>query len=600
MCNSIKFLSFIFFILLTQYSFTQTLLNNGGFITAQPGSYTYVNGNVQNDNTGILAVNGNGTATSAELYVTQDITNNATINADGYIKLLRHWYDNNVFNSTTGTVFFLGPNEFLGGTSTTQFFNLTLAGTGIKTQQVNKIVKGVLDLTSIHLNTDIYGCFVTNTALNSVIRTTGFVSSANGGFLSRNTLSNGLYMFPVGSTANTSQNIPGSGTFRYRPVEITPTNATANTYTVRLANLDATNETPVGYNRNSFEPTLCASNPDFYHQINRTNGTSAINLTINYEPVADGNWSDMARWNISQPAIWQDIPVVTVTPGAPFFKSTTSNWNDFTNIPYILSNTNPTQPIINNINTTGCTPLDVVLSSNATAGITYTWLANGLNIGNGSNLPTVFSNPGCYDITLSASNGACSSSVTSTSLICVENTPNAAFTASTSVISNSNQSVNFYNSSADATDYFWDFGNGTTSNQENPSIIYSNPQSNYLVSLIATSPNGCSDEVTMVINYNEEAIFYVPNSFTPDEDEFNQSWGPVFTSGFDPYNFDLFLFNRWGEVIWESHDASARWDGTYGNKSMHCPDGVYTWKISFKPKNTDDKTIVTGSLNLIR
>ncbi len=586
--------------LLSQFSLSQTMLNNGGFITAQSGSFIYVNGSVQNDNTGILAVNGNGTASSAELYVTQDITNNATINADGYIKLLRHWYDNNVFNSTTGTVFFLGPNEFLGGTSTTQFFNLTLAGTGIKTQQVNKIVKGVLDLTSIHLNTDIYGCFVNNTALNSIIRTSGYVSSANGGFLSRNTLSNGMYLFPVGSTANTSQNIPGSGTFRYRPVEITPTAATANTYTVRLANLDATNETPVGYNRNSFEPLLCASNPNFYHQINRTNGTSGINLAINFDPVADGNWSDMARWNITQPSIWQDIALVSVVPGAPFFKSTTSSWNDFNNIPYILSNTNPSLPIINNAITTGCSPLDILLSTNALPGVSYTWSANGLNIGTGANLNSTFTNAGCYDITLTASNGLCSASSSTTGLICVENTPNAAFTASTSVISNSNQPINFYNSSVDATDYFWDFGNGNTSNQENPSIIYTNPQGNYLVTLVASSPNGCSDEVTMVINYNEETIFYVPNSFTPDEDEFNQAWGPVFTSGFDPYNFELLVFNRWGELIWESHDATARWDGTYGYRAQQCPDGVYTWKIAYKTQQTDNKTIVTGSVNLVR
>ncbi len=588
------------FIFITQLVFSQTMLNNGGFITAQPGSFTYVNGSVQNDNTGILAVNGNGTVTSAELYVTQDITNNATINADGYVKLLRHWYDNNVFNSTTGTVFFLGPNEFLGGTSTTQFFNLTLAGTGIKTQQVNKIVKGVLDLTSIQLNTDIFGCFVNNTALNSVIRTTGFVSSANGGFFSRNTLNNGMYLFPVGSTANTSQNIPGSGTFRYRPIEITPTNATANTYTVRLANLDATNETPVGYNRNSFEPILCASNPDFYHQINRTNGATPINLTVNFDPIADGNWSDMARWNLSQAAIWQDIPIVSVAPGAPFFKSTTSNWNDFNNIPYILSNTNPSIPIINNVVTTGCSPLDVVLSTNPDAGVSYAWQANGQNIGNGSNLSTVLSNPGCYDITLIASNGSCSNSTTSTSLICVELTPTAAFTASTSVIANSNQPINFYNSSIDATDYFWDFGNGTSSNQENPNVLFLNPQGNYLVTLVATSPNGCSDEATMVINYNEETIFYVPNSFTPDEDEFNQAWGPVFTSGFDPYNFELMVFNRWGELIWESHNAAARWDGTYGFKAQKCPDGIYTWKIAFKTQQTDNRTIVTGSVNLVR
>ena len=92
----------------------------------------------------------------------------------------------------------------------------------------------------------------------------------------------------------------------------------------------------------------------------------------------------------------------------------------------------------------------------------------------------------------------------------------------------------------------------------------------------------------------------MPNSFTPDQDEFNQTWGPVFTQGFDPYNFDLFVFNRWGEIVWESHDSQGRWDGTYGNKGRECADGVYTWKISYKPKETDEKIDITGSIRLIR
>jgi hypothetical protein len=86
--------------------------NNGGFITAQPGSFIYVNGSVSNDNTGILAVNGDGSPTSSELYVTQDVINNSTINADGYIRLLGNWIDNNSFNSTLGTVFFEGANQY--------------------------------------------------------------------------------------------------------------------------------------------------------------------------------------------------------------------------------------------------------------------------------------------------------------------------------------------------------------------------------------------------------------------------------------------------------------------------------------------------------
>jgi len=527
-------------------NFAQTLTNNGGFITAQPGSFIHVNGSVANNNTGILAVNGNGTPTSSELYVTQDVINNSTINADGYIRLLGNWIDNNVFNSTLGTVFFEGPNQFLGGTSITQFFNVTLDGSGIKTQQIDKIANGTLDLKFLHLNTDLYGFYVTNPALNAIIRTTGFVSSANGGFLARTTQNTGMYLFPTGSNANTSANIPGSGTFRYRPVELNPANANLNVFSVRLANLDATQET---YNRNSAEPIICEANPTFYHQINRISGTSAADVGVCYVPAADGQWSDLARWNITTNGIWQDIPVLQTT---------------------------------------------------GTAGVTYSWSSNGNNLGTGPNLSEIFTNPGCYDITLTAAIGNCTASTTSTSLICVDNTPSAAFTSSTLQFSSSTENVSFSNNSTGADSYMWDFGNGTTSTLTNPTASYSAINGNVLVTLFAYTDNGCVDSTTTVINYQEETIFYVPNSFTPDQDEYNQTWGPVFTQGFDPYNFNLYIFNRWGELIWESHDASARWDGTYGPWASDCPDGIYTWKIDYKPIETDDKKVITGFITLMR
>ena len=140
----------------------------------------------------------------------------------------------------------------------------------------------------------------------------------------------------------------------------------------------------------------------------------------------------------------------------------------------------------------------------------------------------------------------------------------------------------------------------STSTETNPTHYYTNIQGGIIITLTATSALGCIDETTYVINYQEETIFYVPNSFTPDQDEFNQTWGPVFTQGFDPYNFDLYLFNRWGELIWESHDATAQWDGSYGAKALHCPDGIFTWKIVYKPKETDEKKVITGYVNLIR
>ena len=578
-------------------NFAQTLTNNGGFITAQPGSFIYVNGSVANNNTGVLAVNGNGTPTSSELYVTQDVINNSTINADGYIRLLGNWIDNAIFNSTLGTVFFEGANQFLGGTSVTQFFNVTLDGSGIKTQQVDKIAKGTLDLKFLHLNTDLYGFFVTNPALNAVLRTTGFVSSANGGFLARTTQNIGMYLFPTGSNANTSANIPGSGTFRYRPVELNPANANLNVYSVRLANLDATQET---YNRNSAEPIICEANPTFYHQIDRISGTSAADIGVCYVPAADGQWSDLARWNITTNGIWQDIPVVTFTNIPGFTKSVATGWNNFGDIPYILTNLSPGTPTINTAAINGCSPLTASLQTTGTAGVTYSWSSNGNNLGTGANLSEIFTNPGCYDITLTAAVGNCTASSTATSLICVDNTPSAAFTSSTLQFSSGTENISFSNNSTGADSYMWDFGNGTTSTLTNPTASYSAINGNVLVTLFAYTDNGCVDSTTTVINYQEETIFYVPNSFTPDQDEYNQTWGPVFTQGFDPYNFNLYIFNRWGELIWESHDASARWDGTYGPWASDCPDGIYTWKIDYKPIETDDKKVITGFITLIR
>jgi len=579
------------------FGFSQTLTNNGGFITAQPGSYIYVNGSVSNNNTGVLAVNGNGTATSSELYVTQDITNNSTINADGYIRLLGNWIDNAIFNSTLGTVFFEGANQFLGGASITQFFNVTLDGSGIKTQQVDKIAKGTLDLKHLHLNTDLYGFYVTNPALNSILRTTGFVSSANGGFLARTTSNTGMYLFPTGSNANTSANIPGTGTFRYRPVELNPNDANLNVYSVRMANLDASLET---YNRNSAEPILCESNPAFYHQIDRISGSSAADLGVCFIPSSDGQWNDMARWNITTNGIWQDIPTVNLTPITGFTKSVATNWNNFGDIPYILTNLNPATPTINTTAITGCSPLTASLQTTGISGVNYSWSANGNSIGTGTSISEIFNTPGCYNITLTASVGNCSASSTASNLTCVDDSPTAAFTSSLLEFTGSTENVTFSNNSSGADSYLWDFGNNTTSTLTNPSVLYSGINGSVLVTLYAYTDNGCVDSTTTVISYQEDAIFYVPNSFTPDQDEFNQTWGPVFTQGFDPFNFDLYVFNRWGEVIWESHDASKRWDGTYGSKGTKCPDGVYTWKIGYKPKETDEKVVVTGHINLIR
>ena len=181
----------------------------------------------------------------------------------------------------------------------------------------------------------------------------------------------------------------------------------------------------------------------------------------------------------------------------------------------------------------------------------------------------------------------------------LENDIVANISATPQEISPLNSTVSFLNSSINANNYQWDFGDGSPiSNVEEPSH-YFDPTSGYIVTMIA-STGTCVDTATVVITLNELTIFYVPNTFTPDGDQFNHVFYPVFTSGFDPYDFEMLIFDRWGEIIFETHDVNIGWDGTYSQRNKKVQDGVYTWKITYKNRQTDLRNVVMGHVTLIR
>jgi gliding motility-associated-like protein len=113
--------------------------------------------------------------------------------------------------------------------------------------------------------------------------------------------------------------------------------------------------------------------------------------------------------------------------------------------------------------------------------------------------------------------------------------------------------------------------------------------------------NGCASPPqfnVVTIAQCPELLFYIPNSFTPDGDEHNNSFKWTFTSGFDPYDFHVEIYNRWGEMIYESYDHNDYWDGTYNNTP--CTPGLYNYKIQFGSKKDDGEYEFAGSINLIR
>ncbi|MEA3447229.1 MAG: gliding motility-associated C-terminal domain-containing protein [Bacteroidota bacterium] len=307
----------------------QLVYNNGTGIKLNQDVSVFVYGSVQNESgqIDVDAVSG-----QSELLIQADFINNDIAGGDGYYRVLGDWFNNSIFNAGSGTVFLEGDAQTLGGSASTTFNNLTLDGSGIKTQAIDQYCNGILSLNDIELNTDVHGFFMQNTDVNAITLGTGFVSSLDGGFLSRATNTASDYLFPVGSSLGTS---------RYRPVEITP-DGTGNTFTVRMANTDATSE---GYDVNAFETGICEINPLFYHQIDRTAGTSAVDMRIYYDDAADGDWDGIVNWNTGN-AQWEIVPGSFTASGSPLFEAFTTGWGDFSDIPYALYTASPSTPVV--------------------------------------------------------------------------------------------------------------------------------------------------------------------------------------------------------------------------------------------------------------
>ena len=172
---------------------------------------------------------------------------------------------------------------------------------------------------------------------------------------------------------------------------------------------------------------------------------------------------------------------------------------------------------------------------------------------------------------------------------------------SPTAISIEDTEVQFENESQYADTYEWNFGyGGMGSYQTDP--LHTFPlvgNVSYSITLIASNPAGCADTVEAIITIEDQLIFFVPNVFTPDGNSINNSFLPIFTSGFDVYDYHLTIFNRWGEVMFESYNAVGGWDGTYGNQGL-VEDGVYVWQIEFGVTMSDKRHKHRGHVTVLK
>ena len=152
--------------------------------------------------------------------------------------------------------------------------------------------------------------------------------------------------------------------------------------------------------------------------------------------------------------------------------------------------------------------------------------------------------------------------------------------------------ISFQNLTSNGVTYDWYFGDGSYSSEVHPTNVYDSAGT-YNITLIATNSKGCIDTITKSITIYKEFYIYIPNTFIPDGDRFNN----YFTGSFIGLQWiKLEVFNRWGERVYYSEDQKFKWDGIYKNSRV--PDGTYTWKLTYKPSRSVEDTI-TGHVNVI-
>jgi gliding motility-associated-like protein len=248
-----------------------------------------------------------------------------------------------------------------------------------------------------------------------------------------------------------------------------------------------------------------------------------------------------------------------------------------------------------------CPPLTATFTAETSPVVSCLWDFGDGNTSSQCNTVThTFEQSGCFDVSIFVvDENGCTNESIAEEIICVFPKPIADFGHSPDTVSEFFTEVNFTNLSQNGYFYDWTFNGGTPdfSTEVHPIVDY--PEGvvqDYEVSLFITSEFGCVDSITKIVPVVSDVLIYVPNTFTPDDDKFNELWEYVI-EGIDVNTFHMEVFNRWGELIWESRNPSVFWDGFYGNQKVKT--GTYVWRITATDNHTDEVYQWLGHVNVL-
>lgn len=181
---------------------------------------------------------------------------------------------------------------------------------------------------------------------------------------------------------------------------------------------------------------------------------------------------------------------------------------------------------------------------------------------------------GVYDLNLSiVSPTGCYAEFDFNNLVEVLPNPNADFTFTPEQPSNFNPHVQFQDGSTDAIVWQWDFGDGAVSVEQNPLHTFADTGMQN-IRLIATHISGCQDTTYKSLDIEPQFTYFLPNAFTPNDDGINDGYRGV-GEMFAVTNFQMQIWSRWGEMVFETNDPTDTWNGRVNNTGEMVKNGVY-------------------------
>ncbi len=242
------------------------------------------------------------------------------------------------------------------------------------------------------------------------------------------------------------------------------------------------------------------------------------------------------------------------------------------------------------IATDGCLPLDVILTSEFIGADEYVWDLGDGTSATGQVINHQYTEGGIYTITLTVV--FCGIAETESFPLFVEGKP-IAFFDSDPAIGLINSPITFNNLSENAVTYSWNFSDGTSSIEEDATKTFTS-LGGYEICLTAYNNAGCEDTYCRSIVIEYEGVIDVPSAFSPNGDGANDI---LYVRGFGVKEMDFRIFNRWGELVFQSNSLDDGWDGTLRGADQEVEVYVYTLTGEF---DDGDKFDLQGNISLLR